>query len=365
MFKVEIDGKKLGLWNSFEGLGWSSKTEPRQEGGENHFVHELPGRLEYTNVKISRPLGRDSSLVADWLASMVTAVKRTTAVITAVGPDHAPLVTWTLDGVVPVRWTGPSFNVETAKMATETLELAYHGFIDAALTGRAKSPDSATQGNRLAATLTVQEPKAAGRAPEIFTLTFPFNPSQWSVNRTAGWKTDTTKKGVPPPEFKGPNPASVSIEIFLDESGRKDGDISKTAAKLEKLVHPEQNSVSRNKPSGPHVLFEWGKAITFKGYVESVAVKYTMFRSGGTPIRGTCTLGLKEFPVGLPAQNPSSGGLLGSRTHRVVAGDTLASVAYAEYGDPTLWRKVADANPDLVDDPMRIPAGAVLRVPPA
>jgi hypothetical protein len=34
--------------------------------------------------------------------------------------------------VVPVRWAGPAFNVETAKVATETLELAYHGFIEAA-----------------------------------------------------------------------------------------------------------------------------------------------------------------------------------------------------------------------------------------
>ena len=33
--------------------------------------------------------------------------------------------------VVPVRWTGPSFNPESAKVATETLEIAHHGFIDA------------------------------------------------------------------------------------------------------------------------------------------------------------------------------------------------------------------------------------------
>jgi phage tail-like protein len=132
MFKVEIDGKQLGLWNSFEGLGMETTIETREEGGNNAFVHQLPGRLKYTNVKISRPVSRDSQLVADWLSGMADAVKRTTAVISALGPDNKEIVSWSLDGVVPVKWTGPGFNVETAKVAVETLELAYHGFLEAA-----------------------------------------------------------------------------------------------------------------------------------------------------------------------------------------------------------------------------------------
>jgi phage tail-like protein len=131
-FKVEIDGRELGLWNSFEGLGLETSIETREEGGNNFFIHQLPGRLKYTNVKIGRPIGKDSAKVAEWFASMATEVKRTTASITALGPDYKEMVSWTLDGVVPVRWTGPAFNVESPKVATETLELAYHGFIDAA-----------------------------------------------------------------------------------------------------------------------------------------------------------------------------------------------------------------------------------------
>jgi hypothetical protein len=54
-------------------------------------------------------------------------------VITALGPDNRELVSWSLDGVVPVKWTGPSFNVDTLKVAMETLEMAYHGFLEAAV----------------------------------------------------------------------------------------------------------------------------------------------------------------------------------------------------------------------------------------
>jgi phage tail-like protein len=132
MFKVKIDGKDLGLWNSFEGLGMETVIETREEGGNNEFVHQLPGRLKYTNVKIGRPVGPDSQKVAKWLSDMSKGVRRTTASIIALGPDNKELVSWSLDGVVPVRWTGPAWNVESAKVATESLELAFHGFIEAA-----------------------------------------------------------------------------------------------------------------------------------------------------------------------------------------------------------------------------------------
>ena len=131
-FKVKIDGHELGLWNSFEGLGMETTIETREEGGNNQFIHQLPGRLKYTNVKFSRPVGPDSSKVAEWLSSMATGVRRTTASISAIGPDNKEIVSWSLDGVVPVKWTGPGFNVEQNKVATESLELAYHGFIEAA-----------------------------------------------------------------------------------------------------------------------------------------------------------------------------------------------------------------------------------------
>jgi nucleoid-associated protein YgaU len=212
------------------------------------------------------------------------------------------------------------------------------------------------------ATLTVTKPKTGGSAEEIFTLSFPFNPKEWSITHAAEWKVETTKKSAPPPEFKGPKPSSASVEIFLDESDKDGGDISKTVDKLRQMVVPEPSTVTKGKPSAPHVLFQWGDRITFKGYVESIAVKFTMFRAEGTPIRGTCTLAMKEFPLNPKKQNPSSGGELGHRSHRFVTGDTLASLSYGEYGDPTAWRRIAAANE--IDDPLRIRPGTVLRIPP-
>ena len=58
--------------------------------------------------------------------------------------------------------------------------------------------------------------------------------------------------------------------------------------------------------------------------------------------------------------------LAASRTHRKAVvmggGDSLASVARQEYGDPNLWRALAVANG--VDDPMAVAPGRALVVPP-
>ena len=50
--------------------------EQREEGGNNGFVWQLPTRIKYSNIKLSRPLGPDTAKVAKWFASMTTGVKR-------------------------------------------------------------------------------------------------------------------------------------------------------------------------------------------------------------------------------------------------------------------------------------------------
>lgn len=129
-FKVVVTHHDLGSFTSVEGLGAEVVIEQREEGGMNGFVHQLPGRIKYTNVKLTRPVNSDTAKIASWFASMNGAVKRTQAEIIAKNHDANPVYTWTLAGVIPVRWTGPSLSVESPKVATETLELAHHGFLE-------------------------------------------------------------------------------------------------------------------------------------------------------------------------------------------------------------------------------------------
>lgn len=127
-FQVKIDQQDLGTFISCEGLSLEVQTEDKEEGGNNGFVWKLPVRIKYGNVKFTRPIGPDSNKVANWFAGMASGVKRTTAQIVALTPTGKSLVGWTLDGVIPVRWQGPSFSAESPKVAQETLEIAHHGF---------------------------------------------------------------------------------------------------------------------------------------------------------------------------------------------------------------------------------------------
>ena len=130
-FGVKIDDNDLGTFNSCEGLGCEVVIEQREEGGNNAFVWQLPTRLKYSNVKFTRPLGPDTTKVAKWFASMATGVTRRTATIQVMRADGTVVATWGLDGVVPVRWSGPSLNHDSPKVATETVEIAHHGFLNA------------------------------------------------------------------------------------------------------------------------------------------------------------------------------------------------------------------------------------------
>lgn len=126
---VSIDGQFLGTFISCEGLGCEVVLEQREEGGNNGFVWQLPTRLKYSNIKLTRPVGKDTAKVTEWIAGMANGVKRKTATISAMTADRKVVAQWGLDGVVPVRWTGPSLSVDSPKVATETIEIAYHGFV--------------------------------------------------------------------------------------------------------------------------------------------------------------------------------------------------------------------------------------------
>jgi phage tail-like protein len=128
-FVVKIDDFDLGSFSTCEGLGCEIVVEQREEGGNNSFVWQLPTRIKYPNVKLSRPLTPDTQKVGDWFAKLVDGFKRATATITAMTSDGTQVATWSLHGVVPVRWTGPSFSSEAAKVLTETVEIAHHGFL--------------------------------------------------------------------------------------------------------------------------------------------------------------------------------------------------------------------------------------------
>lgn len=132
-FKVEIDHHSLGAWTKCEGLSVEYEIQEYKEGGENTYVHRLPGRAKYQNIKLTRPLTSAPEKVADWLASFQSSIEKKitpgTAHISLLDPEGKQLRKWDLQEVYPVKWSGPSMDAASNQLATESLELSHSGFL--------------------------------------------------------------------------------------------------------------------------------------------------------------------------------------------------------------------------------------------
>lgn len=135
IFEVTIDGHDLGFWAKIDGLSVKFEiAEFRSGDGNNHRWFE-PAFTSYTNVKLSRPSTlKYTPQIMTWLQQTQFNSKKVTAGIKAYPfwhnkLDPAGAVKWTLNGVLPVAWSGPQFDTQSAKVAMETLELAHEGFL--------------------------------------------------------------------------------------------------------------------------------------------------------------------------------------------------------------------------------------------
>jgi nucleoid-associated protein YgaU len=198
-------------------------------------------------------------------------------------------------------------------------------------------------------------------------LEFRFNPKEYSVNKAAAWTRPTNKgaKSSTRPEFGGVQPQTVQLELFFDDWEGK-GDLVQDINTLLGWLKPSDKSIDTKKPEPQLLHLEGGNTgplSQFKGVLKSVNAKYTMFKNNGTPVRATVTIALEEFPTDPKKTNPTSGSLAARRTHVAIAGDSLHSIAFAEYEDPALWRGLARFND--IDDPLRLKPGTRLLIPTA
>lgn len=134
-FLFEVDGLEIGNFMEVSGLEVSVETEDVTEGGQNSFVHKLPGRMTWPNIVLKRGATKSNNLLK-WLnessGETFTAngnkVTRKTAAITLLDRTGTRLTSWNIDGAFPVKWTGPSFAAASSDAVTEELEITHHGF---------------------------------------------------------------------------------------------------------------------------------------------------------------------------------------------------------------------------------------------
>ena len=60
----------------------------------------------------------------------------------------------------------------------------------------------------------------------------------------------------------------------------------------------------------------------------------------------------------------SGGSSTATRIYVVKSGDSLSKIAKAEYGDANAWKRIFEANTDILKDPNKIQPGQKLKIPP-
>lgn len=186
-----------------------------------------------------------------------------------------------------------------------------------------------------------------------------FNPAEYSLDKGNQFAS-APLPGLSNPVFSFVNGEAdtLTMELFFDTYTDKGGS----------NVRDETNKIARfldidpKLHAPPPVQFAWGDLI-FNAVIERLSQRFTMFLENGKPVRATLNVTFKEYKT-IQEQLGSKPNKSSDWTkHRIVGDqDRLSLIAAIEYGDPAVWRSIADAND--IDNPRLLQPGTDIRLPP-
>jgi nucleoid-associated protein YgaU len=192
-----------------------------------------------------------------------------------------------------------------------------------------------------------------------------FNPNKLSLSRSVQWQNQqAAKRDNPEMQFTGADPATLTIDLLFDTY-----DTPQTAKQsvkklyTDKLVNLTTVEQHGDKHRPPVCQLQWGdQHVFFQGVLQQLQLNFTMFTAGGLPVRATANCTFKQWISNnddLKRQSLMSSDV--AKVWVVKRGQTLATIASAEYGDPREWRAIADANG--IDNPLELASGMRLVLP--
>jgi nucleoid-associated protein YgaU len=159
-------------------------------------------------------------------------------------------------------------------------------------------------------------------------------------------------------QYSRGNSGSISMEVFYDTYNEK-RDVRKYSKQLSDLmkIDPELHAP-------PPLRFIWGMPAVepYTCVLEKVSAKYTMFLSDGTPVRARLNITLKEFKTELNKREKAKQSPDKTKIYITKRGDSLWLIASEKYGNPYMWRPIADKN--KIKNPRFIEPGIELLIPP-
>jgi len=188
------------------------------------------------------------------------------------------------------------------------------------------------------------------------TIEVLFNPSEYTVQNKNKYSWQAIP-GLQSPiaQFVHGETPTLTMDLFFDtsESGE---DVRERTQEIVQIM-----DVDSDLHAPPICTFYWG-SLQFKGILEQVSQRFTMFTPEGIPVRARLQVtfrswqSAKEQYVSIPRQSADR-----TKQWTVKQGDQLYLIAYEEYENPAYWRKIAEAND--IDNPLELEVGRSLIVP--
>ena len=200
-----------------------------------------------------------------------------------------------------------------------------------------------------------------------------FNPTEYTISKTNAWEiVPVPHKNVGHPVFKGGQPSTLTLNLLFDTleanthaqvNSRAGSDVREHTKVLWDLMKIDESQNS-TRPEPPHCVFKWGTVWGFEAVITNLEQTFILFRADGTPLRAKVRVSFTQISeeAQYPRQNPTSGGQRGPRVRVIHENETLAGIAYEEYGDTSAWRHLATIN--NIQDPRRLQPGSTLIITP-
>lgn len=127
-FLVEIEGLLVGAFSEASGLEVETEVQEYREGGQNDYVHKLPGPTKYSsNIVLQRGL-TDIEGLWTWHQDVVMGdITRRNGSIYLLDAQRIPAMWWNFKDAYPIKWSGPQFNAGNGSVAVEKVELVHCG----------------------------------------------------------------------------------------------------------------------------------------------------------------------------------------------------------------------------------------------
>lgn len=108
------------------GLSASVDIDTYYEGGENRFVHRLPGRASYTDLVLKRGMTLVSGLTS-WCLDAIENFNYQPAnlIISLLNEQHLPVTSWYVINAIPIKYDIAGLHAEQSQILIESITLRY------------------------------------------------------------------------------------------------------------------------------------------------------------------------------------------------------------------------------------------------